>query len=133
MKISNWRWLGLVGLVLGGVVLGLIGIKKRQSASKRTERELGPRPSLSLSEISLSRAEIERLVKEFLAQNQYPAEFEIVKKERVDWPTGALGCPKPGKVYTQSVEPGYRLLVKVKSETLELHLSIRSRRLVQCQ
>jgi hypothetical protein len=30
----------------------------------------------------------------------------------VVWNDGALGCPRPGQVYTQALEPGYRLILE---------------------
>ena len=37
------------------------------------------------------------------------AEVKVVSSEAVNWPNGALGCPKPGMMYTQAIVPGYRI------------------------
>ena len=36
---------------------------------------------------------------------------EIVRVERVTWPNGAAGCPRPGMVYTQALIDGYRVIL----------------------
>lgn len=38
------------------------------------------------------------------------AHAEVIVAEAVAWPNGALGCPKPGQIYTQVVIPGYRIV-----------------------
>ena len=39
----------------------------------------------------------------------------------VTWPDGALGCPEPGRLYTQSLVPGYRLVLRVGEQRLLYH------------
>ena len=41
-----------------------------------------------------------------------PAEVTVLSTEPVTWPNGALGCPKPGSMYTQALTPGYRVVVE---------------------
>jgi hypothetical protein len=36
---------------------------------------------------------------------------EVVTARAVTWPSGALGCPKPGMAYTQVVTNGYQVVV----------------------
>lgn len=38
-----------------------------------------------------------------------PETIEILRAEEAIWPDGALGCPKPGEVYTQAPVNGYWL------------------------
>jgi len=35
----------------------------------------------------------------------------LIRAEAVTWPNGALGCPRPGAVYTQALVEGMRVLV----------------------
>ena len=35
-----------------------------------------------------------------------PDEIEVVRAERVTWPDGSVGCPRPGMRYTQALVPG---------------------------
>ena len=38
--------------------------------------------------------------------------FEVVRAEETIWPDGALGCPRPGMVYTQAAVPGYHIVLE---------------------
>ena len=35
---------------------------------------------------------------------------DVILSQAVSWPNGALGCPRPGQVYTQVIVPGYRVV-----------------------
>jgi hypothetical protein len=35
--------------------------------------------------------------------------IDVVSAERVTWNDGSLGCPSPGRSYTQALVPGYRV------------------------
>jgi hypothetical protein len=37
--------------------------------------------------------------------------LQIVSAQAVTWPDGALGCPEPGRLYTQALLPGWRIEV----------------------
>jgi hypothetical protein len=47
------------------------------------------------------------------------------------WPNGALGCPKPGFMYSQIVTPGYRIILSAGGQTYEYH-SGRGNTVVSC-
>jgi hypothetical protein len=49
----------------------------------------------------------------------------IVSSESVVWPSGALGCAKPGEIYTQALVPGYRVQFEVGGRTFTYHASAR--------
>ena len=36
----------------------------------------------------------------------------LVRAEQVTFPDGSLGCPEPGRMYTQALVPGYRLVAR---------------------
>ena len=38
-------------------------------------------------------------------------EIEVVAEESVTWPDGGLGCPEPGKSYTQALVQGGRIVL----------------------
>ena len=40
------------------------------------------------------------------------ASIEVREAAAVVWNDGSLGCPRPGQVYTQAVEPGYRIILE---------------------
>lgn len=37
------------------------------------------------------------------------SEVVLARAERVTWSDGSLGCPVPGRMYTQALVPGYRI------------------------
>ena len=41
-----------------------------------------------------------------------PGEVSVESSVSVTWPDGSLGCPRPGMMYTQALEPGMRVLVR---------------------
>src|SRR5262245_60436081 len=47
----------------------------------------------------------------------------IVSAEEVTWPNGAIGCPQPGRMYTQALVPGYRVVFEVGGQTYAYHAS----------
>jgi hypothetical protein len=49
----------------------------------------------------------------------------VVRAEAVDWPNGALGCPKPGQMYTQAIVPGYRVDFDVGGKIYSYHAAAR--------
>jgi hypothetical protein len=51
--------------------------------------------------------------------------------EAVIWADGSLGCPQPGRMYTQALVPGWRLVVRHGSRERLYHAS-RSGTWVQC-
>jgi hypothetical protein len=47
--------------------------------------------------------------------------LSLTSIERLDWSDGFLGCPEDGKLYTQAIVPGFRLIFEGGGETLEVH------------
>jgi hypothetical protein len=43
----------------------------------------------------------------------------VVSARAMTWPSGALGCPKPGMAYTQMVTDGYQVVVKAGGKTYD--------------
>lgn len=52
------------------------------------------------------------------------AELDATARE-VTWPDGALGCPQPGHSYTQSLIPGWHVVVRSGDKHLVVHASRR--------
>ncbi len=61
-----------------------------------------------------------------------PTEVTVVQVESVDWPDSSLGCPEPGRAYSQVVTPGYRFLLQAKGQSYDYHTDM-GYRLVLCQ
>ena len=53
------------------------------------------------------------------------AQLRVTLAEVVTWPDGALGCPEPGRQYTQVLVSGYRIRIEAGTQTLEYHGSLR--------
>jgi hypothetical protein len=45
----------------------------------------------------------------------------LTRAERVTWPDGSLGCPEPGRIYTQAVVAGFRLVAETTEGQLLYH------------
>jgi len=45
----------------------------------------------------------------------------IARAEQVTWSNGSLGCPEPGRMYTQALVPGFRLVASTSEGALEYH------------
>ncbi len=39
------------------------------------------------------------------------ADLRVISVEAVMWSDGALGCPQPGRMYTQALVPGHRVRI----------------------
>lgn len=53
------------------------------------------------------------------------SELQVLAIESVVWNDGALGCPRPGKMYTQATVPGMRVLFLHAGKTYQYHGSER--------
>ena len=52
-------------------------------------------------------------------------QLRLVSAERVTWSDGSLGCPQPGRLYTQALVPGYRIRIEARGELLHYHAGLR--------
>ncbi len=53
-----------------------------------------------------------------------PATLQVTV-EAVTWSDGALGCPRPGVMYTQALVPGFRVVVRDGAREAVYHASAR--------
>ena len=49
----------------------------------------------------------------------------VLSAESVTWSDGSLGCPEPGKAYTQALVPGHRIRIQAGAEVLDYHVGRR--------
>lgn len=47
------------------------------------------------------------------------AAITFLRAEATTWPSGALGCPEPGQMYTEALVPGYWLVVEAGGQRLD--------------
>jgi hypothetical protein len=45
----------------------------------------------------------------------------VVSAQRVTWPDGSAGCPRPGMVYTQALVPGTRVVLEWQDKNYYYH------------
>lgn len=50
-----------------------------------------------------------------------PSKIQILSKESVTWNDGSLGCPMPGKSYTQAIVPGFLIWLQAEGKIFEVH------------
>jgi hypothetical protein len=60
-----------------------------------------------------------------------PDQLTIIAVEARDWPDSSLGCPQPGRAYSQIVTPGYRLVVQANGRQYDYHTN-RTTMIVRC-
>ena len=51
------------------------------------------------------------------------SDVKVISAESVNWPNGALGCARPGAMYTQAIVPGYRVVLEASGERFSYHAS----------
>ncbi len=49
----------------------------------------------------------------------------VVSGEAVEWPDGAVGCPKPDTMYQQVITPGFKLVLAVSGQQYDYHAADR--------
>ena len=49
----------------------------------------------------------------------------VLEAGRVTWSDGALGCPAPGRFYTQALVPGFRVQLEAGGERFDYHANAR--------
>ena len=61
------------------------------------------------------------------------ANITVESVEPMEWNDGALGCPEPGKFYTQAIVSGYVLTVSDGSQSHEVHTNEDGSNAVVCE
>jgi hypothetical protein len=47
----------------------------------------------------------------------------VTMAQAVTWPDGSLGCPQPGIMYTQMVQPGYRVVLELDGKSYDYRVA----------
>lgn len=45
----------------------------------------------------------------------------VASLQEIQWISGSLGCPEPGKLYTQAIVPGYQVIFEYQNKQYEYH------------
>jgi hypothetical protein len=62
-----------------------------------------------------------------------PAAVTVVSAEATTFPSGALGCPEPGMMYTDVLTPGYRVVVEAGGVSYDYRASERGEAVRWCE
>jgi hypothetical protein len=57
----------------------------------------------------------------------------VLEARAVVWPDGSLGCPQPGRVYTQVQQEGYFIRLQVDAQVYDYHGGRRGRGPFLCE
>ncbi|HSN71810.1 MAG TPA: hypothetical protein VLT59_09870 [Steroidobacteraceae bacterium] len=49
------------------------------------------------------------------------AEIRLVSARSVDWPSSALGCPQPDRMYATVLTPGYEIVLETRGKQYHYH------------
>lgn len=72
------------------------------------------------------RAKVEQALQDAAQRTQLDtSRLRVTLAETVTWPDGSLGCPEPGRQYSQALVSGYRIRIEADARTLEYHGSLR--------
>ena len=55
------------------------------------------------------------------AFNVDPAAIALISDEEVEWPSSALGCPKPDRMYLTVITPGFRVVIEQGGQRYAYH------------
>src|SRR3569833_4073878 len=83
--------------------------------------------TVAMAQASEAPAELLDKIRAAVASEQgvSAADVKVISAEAVNWPNGALGCPKPGRMYTQAIVPGYRILLEAGGKRFTYNASTR--------
>lgn len=93
-----------------------------EAASVQEPAPLSIRPAPTTGEAPADL--LNAIVDDLAAQEQVNREdIEVERAESVIWPSGALGCPEPGVMYTQAQVPGYWVVLRVGDKQFDYRAS----------
>ena len=90
--------------------------------------DVDPVPSASEAPISgeVPADLLDRVLADAAARTGVAAdEIVVTRAQETEWSDGSLGCPEPGMMYTQAIEPGYHLILDADGEELDYRATVR--------
>ena len=69
----------------------------------------------ALAAVNLAKADLSKRVQ------VSPDTIPVDAVTAATWPDSALGCPRPGLLYSQVVTPGYRIILRIGAQIYEYH------------
>jgi hypothetical protein len=107
------------------------GVVEKQAAPNTPQR--APKQETAMAETTGEvPQQILALFRDDLARRALvkPETITVVSATEQQWPDGALGCPKPGEMYTQMIVPGYRVVLEAAGERYAYHSDQRGKFIV---
>jgi hypothetical protein len=62
-----------------------------------------------------------------------PGAVTVVSAEAMTFPSGALGCPQPGQMYTDALTPGYTVVVEAGGTRYNYRASVKGGNVRWCE
>ena len=117
------------------ILAGLFAVQANAADSPQTPRGIAPPKRIPDIEVvtplptgePVAIAQIPRAVRRAVvadaAKRFKVAESAVVltRAEQLTWSDGSLGCPEPGRTYTQMLVPGFRVVAKTDAGELAYH------------
>lgn len=109
-----------VGLAAGALALLVLAVGCGDESGSAAP-EASPTPETSTGPVETD-APVDEAVADLTERlDAAPDEVEVLRAEAVTWNDGSLGCPEPGKVYTQALVDGYKIVLRVGNRTYPYH------------
>ena len=104
------------GLAMAGLALALGACNPKLETMAETNDAETPAPIVAATTPATGEVPadlLEKVLADLVEQEKLKREdIEVERAESVIWSDGALGCPKPGEMYTHAQVPGYWIVLK---------------------
>jgi hypothetical protein len=112
--------IGLLAIAACGLLVCRWALAQPASAAAATQQEQGDGMTLELQ------ATIEAALADATRRTGLDRRsLNVSVAQAVTWPDGSMGCPSPGRSYTQALVPGYLIRIQAGPATLEYHANTR--------
>ncbi len=102
------------------VLVAACGGDSADTGSTSTTSTSTPEPTTTIDTSAVPETVLGLVLADASTRSGVPEdELVLVRAEQVEWPDGSLGCPEPGKMYTQAIVPGYRVEVDTPDGVLD--------------
>jgi hypothetical protein len=121
----------LVAVCLAGVLVAsaaAIAQTRLADEARAVPVQTGQRPPQGASAVDgeVPAALLDKIRTELASEQGVAAgDVKVISAQAVNWPNGALGCPKPGRMYTQAIVPGYRIELEAGGKRFRYHAAQR--------
>jgi len=123
--LTRHRSAGALRRSVRGLPVALLGATLLGACAQPTPRQtMTPAPSPAAS------AELQALIRAVSDDAQRvsgvdASRIRVLEAAAVTWSDGSLGCPAPGRLYTQALVPGYRVRLDAGGRSLIYHANAR--------